>query len=112
MPGLALYDFGDMVRSGTNSAAEDEPDLSKVHCQERSSGRWWMGTGVGPRLPHSCRERVLAFSGRLISFEIGIRFLTDTCRATSISRPAAGQNLDRCRTQFKLSSPSAGSRTR
>jgi len=33
MPGCALYDFGDMVRSATNSAAEDERDLSRVHAR-------------------------------------------------------------------------------
>ena len=33
MPGLALYDFGDMVRTTTSPAPEDEQDLSKVHMQ-------------------------------------------------------------------------------
>ncbi|NIA22125.1 MAG: phosphotransferase [Anaerolineaceae bacterium] len=78
MPGLAMYDFGDAVRTGTNPAAEDERDLAKVE----------MSLALFDRLAHgyldAAREFLsdaeigeLAFSGWLITLEIGLRFLAD-----------------------------------
>ncbi len=106
MPGLALYDFGDMVRSGTNPAAEDEKDLSKVHVDMRLFQALVDGylQATHKMLLPSERE-YLAFSGRLISLEIGVRFLSDYLSGDvyfRIKRP--DQNLDRCRVQFKMTS--------
>ncbi|MFO7535040.1 MAG: phosphotransferase [Kiritimatiellia bacterium] len=104
MPGLALYDFGDMVRTCTSPAAEDEKDLSKVVMrlpvfQELVAG--YISSADGFLTPAE-REH-LPFSGKLITFEIGIRFLTDFLSGDvyfKTHRP--GHNLDRCRTQFAL----------
>jgi hypothetical protein len=104
MPGLALYDFGDMVRSGTNSAPEDERDLSKVRSEMSvfealANGYLESAHAFLTKTEREC----LAFSGQLITFEIGIRFLTDYLSGDvyfKTHRP--GQNLDRCRVQFKL----------
>ncbi len=104
MPGLALYDFGDMVRTTTSSAAEDEQDLSKVTMQFPMFEALVRGylSSAGKFLTKEER-RLLAFSGKLITFEIGIRFLTDYLSGDTYFRiHREGQNLDRCRTQFKL----------
>lgn len=104
MPGLALYDFGDMVRSATNSAAEDETDLSRVHMQMpvfEALARGYL-TSAGKFL-EDAEVAHLVFSARLITFEIGIRFLTDFLQGDvyfKIKRPE--HNLDRSRTQFTM----------
>ncbi len=104
MPGLALYDFGDMVRSATCKAAEDERDLRKVHMELEmfkalARGYW---ASAGAMLTSSERE-CLVVSGKLITFEIGIRFLTDYLQGDVYFKVHRdGHNLDRCRTQFKL----------
>lgn len=104
MPGLALYDFGDMVRTATSPAREDERDLSKVRMQFpmfEALVRGYLST-AGDFLTKA-EKRHLAFSGKLITFEIGIRFLTDYLAGdTYFKIHREGQNLDRCRTQFKL----------
>src|SRR4029077_9444995 len=78
MPGLALFDFGDMVRTTTSPAKEDERDLSKVKMQFPMFEALVRGylAAAGDSLT-SGEKSLLAFSGKLITFEIGIRFLTD-----------------------------------
>ena len=104
MPGLALYDFGDMVRTTTSPAAEDEQDLSKVTMQFpmfEALVRGYLST-AGEFLTKT-EKKFLAFSGKLITFEIGIRFLADYLNGdTYFKIHREGHNLDRCRTQFKL----------
>ena len=104
MPGLALYDFGDMVRTATSSTLEDERDLSKVRMQMPMFRALVDGYLSAARNFLTPGERDhLAFSGKLITFEIGLRFLTDHLLGDTyfkIHRP--GQNLDRARTQFAL----------
>jgi aminoglycoside phosphotransferase (APT) family kinase protein len=104
MPGLALYDFGDMVRTATSPAKEDERDLSKVTMQFPMFDALVRGylTAAGDFLT-AAEKRHLSFSGKLITFEIGIRFLTDYLAGdTYFKVHREGHNLDRCRTQFKL----------
>lgn len=104
MPGLIHYDFGDMVRTTTCPAAEDEQDLSKVYMQQHMFAALLNGylESAGEFLTKTERE-YLPFSGKLISFEIGIRFLTDHLLGdTYFKIHREGHNLDRCRTQFKL----------
>jgi Ser/Thr protein kinase RdoA (MazF antagonist) len=104
MPGLAPYDFGDMVRTTTSPAMEDERDLSKVHMQFPMFEALVRGylSSAGGFLTKREKE-LLAFSGKLITFEIGIRFLTDYLAGdTYFKVHREGHNLDRCRTQFKL----------
>ncbi len=104
MPGLALYDFGDMVRTGTSPAPEDERDLSKVHLQFsffEALARGYLSSAGGFLTREE--KHYLAFSGKLITFEIGLRFLTDYLAGdTYFKVHREGHNLDRCRTQFKL----------
>lgn len=104
MPGLALYDFGDMVRTATSPAKEDERDLSKVFMRmdlfEALARGYW--ASAGGFLNEAERQR-LSFSGKLITLLIGIRFLTDYLEGdTYFKIHREGHNLDRCRTQFKL----------
>ena len=104
MPGLAAYDFGDMVRTTTSSAKEDERDLSKVAMEFplfEALVRGYLESADD--FLTKDEKRHLAFSGKLITFEIGIRFLTDYLMGdTYFKIHRDGQNLDRCRTQFKL----------
>ncbi len=103
MPGLALYDFGDMVRSATASAKEDERDLSKVGSRIgmfEALARGYLSEAAF-LLPEEIGE--LVFSGQLITLTIGIRFLTDYLAGDVYFRThRPGQNLDRCRTQFQM----------
>jgi Ser/Thr protein kinase RdoA (MazF antagonist) len=104
MPGLSLYDFGDSVRSGANSGEEDERDLSKV----------WLDLETFDHLAHGYLDAardfltpaevaLLPFSAKLMTFECGIRFLADHLDGDVYFRiHRENQNLDRCRTQFKL----------
>ncbi len=104
MPGLALYDFGDMVRTTTSLVAEDEQDLSQVTMQFSLFEALVRGylESAGAFLT-AAERRQLAFSGKLITFEIGIRFLADHLAGdTYFKVHREGHNLDRCRTQFKL----------
>jgi|LakMenEpi03Aug12_release.lakeMendotaPanAssembly.Ray.scaffolds.fasta_scaffold19012_7 aminoglycoside phosphotransferase (APT) family kinase protein len=104
MPGLALYDFGDMVRTATSPAAEDETDLSKVRMQMpmfEALVRGYLSSAGG--FLNEAEKAHLAFSGKLISLEVGIRFLTDYLEGDvyfKTKHPA--HNLDRCRTQLAL----------
>ncbi|MCQ2380676.1 MAG: aminoglycoside phosphotransferase family protein [Victivallaceae bacterium] len=104
MPGLAIHDFGDMVRSATTSAEEDEMDLDKVEMRFDMYEALHRGylLGTGDILVEAERE-CLAESGRLITLETGCRFLTDYINGDvyfKIRRP--NHNLDRARNQFKL----------
>ena len=104
MPGLAPYDFGDMVRTTTSPTQEDERDLSKVQMQFPMYEALLRGylASAGEFLTGDERQ-LLAFSGKLITFEIGIRFLTDYLKGdTYFKVHREGHNLDRCRTQFTL----------
>ena len=104
MPGLTLYDFGDMVRTTTSPAKEDELDLTRVTMQMPMFEALVRGylTFAGDFLTPE-EKRLLAFSGKLITFEIGLRFLTDFLGGdTYFKVHRNGHNLDRCRTQFKL----------
>lgn len=104
MPGLVPYDFGDLVRTATSPAAEDEQDLSKVTMQFpmfEALARGYLSSARG--FLTSAERRYLAFSGKLISFEIGIRFLADYLAGdTYFKTHRQEHNLDRCRAQFKL----------
>lgn len=104
MPGLVAYDFGDMVRTMTCTVAEDERDLSRVRMDFRLFEAVLRGylEGAGDFLSEGERESLPA-GAKVIVFEQGIRFLTDFLagdRYYKVTRPE--QNLDRCRTQFKL----------
>ncbi len=104
MPGLTLHDFGDMVRTATSPSREDERDLSKVRMDMNMFTALVRGY-LDAALPFLTRDEIgqLAFAGKLITMETGMRFLTDYLNGDvyfKTSRP--GQNLDRCRTQCEL----------
>ena len=104
MPGLALYDFGDMVRTTTNPALEDERDLSKVRMLMPMYEALVRGyLAAAGHFLNKVERQHLAFAGKLITLEIGLRFLTDFLSGDvyfKVHREA--HNLGRCRTQFKL----------
>lgn len=104
MPGSVLYDFGDMVRSITSPVAEDEPDVSlvkmNINCFE-ALVQGYLETASGFLTQRE--KELLPFSGKLICFEIGLRFLADYLVGdTYFKTQREGQNLDRCRRQFAL----------
>ncbi|MBI5383835.1 MAG: aminoglycoside phosphotransferase family protein [Verrucomicrobia bacterium] len=104
MPGLAHYDFGDMVRTTTSPTVEDELDLAKVEMHLpmfEALARGYLDGAKGFLTP--TERKFLAFAGKLITYTIGIRFLTDFLNGDKyfrVHRP--NHNLDRCRTQLKL----------
>ncbi len=104
MPGSLLYDFGDAIRSITNTAAEDERDLSSVHFSLDIFEKYAQGY-----LAATCEAlkpvemEYLAFSARLMTLECGMRFLADHLNGDIYFRThRENHNLNRCRTQFKL----------
>ena len=104
MPGLSINDFGDSIRFGANHSAEDEPDLSKVNFDIDLYNIYTKGflEGAAGTLTQAELE-YLPWGAKLMTLECGIRFLTDyLCGDTYFHTTRDGQNLDRCRTQFKL----------
>ena len=104
MPGLSLYDFGDMVRTGTNPADEDERDLSKVTMRMPMFEMLVKGFAAETHTFLTPAEKKhLAFSGKLITFEQMIRFLADHLAGDTYYKiHRDGHNLDRARTQMEL----------
>lgn len=104
MPGLSLYDYGDSIRFGASTAAEDEQDLSKVECDLYLFEAYTKGflSQCGKALTD--REiDMLAFSAKILTLECGMRFLADYLNGdTYFKIHREHHNLDRCRTQFKL----------
>ncbi|MGF7009886.1 hypothetical protein M2146_000403 [Lachnospiraceae bacterium PF1-22] len=104
MPGLAVNDFGDSIRFGANTGAEDERDLSKVSCDLELFKVYAKGYLEGANGGLTAREcELLPLGARTMTFECGMRFLTDYLNGdTYFKTQRSGQNLDRARTQFKL----------
>ncbi len=104
MPGLTLYDFGDLCRTATCPTAEDEKDLAKVEMLPEmfeALVRGYLASAGGFLCP--AERAQLVFSARLITFEIGIRFLADYLQGDSYFKThRPGHNLDRARVQFKM----------
>ena len=103
MPGLSLYDFGDSIRFGAATAAEDEKDLSKMVMDLGLYETYTKGfLSACPGLTENERD-MLPMGAKLMTLECGVRFLTDYLSGDTYFRTHyEGQNLDRCRTQFKL----------
>ena len=104
MPGLALFDFGDLVRSMATRAAEDERDTSRVRLEPELFESIARGYVAATRELLTPAEReLLVPAAQVIVFEQAVRFLIDHLegdRYYRIARP--GHNLDRCRTQLAL----------
>ena len=104
MPGLSINDFGDSIRFGANHSAEDEKDLSKVNLDVSLFEAYTQAflEGAGGTLTAAEIDH-LPWGAKLMTFECGIRFLTDYLEGDVYFHTTRdGQNLDRCRTQFKL----------
>ena len=103
MPGSSLYDFGDSIRFGAATAAEDEKDISKM---EMSLDRFRVFTrGYVRACPGLTAKELelLPMGAKTMTMECGVRFLTDYLDGDHyFAVHREGQNLDRCRTQFKL----------
>ena len=104
MPGLSINDFGDSIRFGANHSKEDEKDLSKVNFDIELYEVYTRGFIQGAQGGLTPAElEYLPWGARLMTLECGIRFLTDYLDGDNYFRiHYADQNLDRCRTQFKL----------
>lgn len=104
MPGLSLYDFGDMVRTAVSPAAEDERDLSKVTVRTEMFKALAVGfLSTAGSFLNEVERRHLVTAGKLLTYENGLRFLTDYLNGDIYFRTSReGQNLDRCRNQFAL----------
>ena len=103
MPGSALFDFGDMVRTSTAAAAEDEADLSKVFSKKEYFEALARGYLEGAKFLNEAERANLVFSGKLATFEVGIRFLADYLAGDTYFHTAYPEhNLVRARNQFQM----------
>jgi Ser/Thr protein kinase RdoA (MazF antagonist) len=104
MPGTALFDLGDLIRTGTNRSAEDDPDTAKITFDLDFFKALLEGymSEAGSFLTAN-EKNLLAESGRTITHIMALRFLTDYLEGDvyyHIDRP--NQNIDRCRNQIAL----------
>lgn len=104
MPGLSLYDFGDSIRFGASTGAEDETDLDKVELDLSLFEAFTKGYLEGCDGSLTEKEiEMLPMGARLMTYECGIRFLADFLTGdTYFKVHRENHNLDRARTQFKL----------
>lgn len=106
MPGAAAYDFGDSIRFGASTGAEDEADLSKVSLNTRLFKVFAKGyLATANKFLTPMEKDSLVTGAYLMTLECGVRFLTDYLNGDTYFRiHRDNHNLDRCRTQFKLAS--------
>lgn len=104
MPGSMLYDFGDALRFGASSAKEDETNLDTVFCQLDKFEAFTKGFLGQIKSTATPREiELLPLSVLLLTYECGIRFLTDYLEGDTYFRIHYPEhNIDRARNQFKL----------
>ena len=106
MPGSMLFDFGDSIRFGASTAAEDEKDLSKVHFDIELFRAY--AEGYCGAVKDSITEKeaeLLPYGAYLMTIECGMRFLADYLSGdTYFATKYEGHNLVRCRTQIRLAS--------
>ena len=103
MPGLALYDFGDMCRTTCNTADESEPETDSGQFDIKMFEAAVSGYLDTAHFLVQAEIQELVFSAWLLPFMVGMRFLTDYLQGdTYFKTHYPKQNVDRCRTQFKL----------
>ena len=104
MPGLSLYDFGDSIRFGANTAAEDEKDVSKVSLSLSLYESYVKGyLSSAKDALTDCEKEYLPFSAKLMTYECGIRFLMDYLNGDTYFKTSYDDhNLVRAHTQFAL----------
>lgn len=104
MPGAVAYDFGDCIRFGASTGAEDETDLSKVEVDLHLFEVFAKGylTSANKFLTPAEKDSLVT-GAYLMTLECGVRFLTDYLNGDVYFKiHRENHNLDRCRTQFKL----------
>lgn len=104
MPGYVHYDFGDAIRTATNTAAEDEIDLTKIRMDINLFEAYARGylSETGSTL-NSIEKEYLSFAPKLITYTIGARFLTDFIDGDNYFKiHHEFHNLQRARAQLKL----------
>lgn len=104
MPGSLCYDFGDAIRFGCNSTSEDDPKVSNVHFRIDLFDAFTKGylMEIGAQITEVEKDH-LGQSAILMTYECGMRFLTDYMDGDHYFKIKHPQhNLDRCRTQFAL----------
>ena len=104
MPGSMLFDFGDSIRFGASTAAEDEKDLDKVHFDIELFKAYAEGyCGAVKESITEKEAKLLPYGAYLMTIECGMRFLADYLSGdTYFATKYEGHNLVRCRTQLKL----------
>ncbi len=104
MPGLSLYDFGDSIRFGANTAAEDEKDVSKVSLDLNLYEAYVKGYLSSAKDALTDLEKeMLPFGAKIMTYECGIRFLMDYLNGDKyFHTDYDDHNLIRARTQFAL----------
>lgn len=104
MPGFVHYDFGDAIRTFTNTADEDEKDLTKVSMNMEYFKAFSSGfLGEMRDVLNNAEINTLAFSAKLMTYVIGLRFLTDYLDGDVYYKTKYPEhNLTRARAQFKL----------
>ena len=127
MPGLSLYDFGDSIRFGANTAAEDEKDISKVQLSLENFKAFTLGylSTAGESLTKKEIE-YLSFSAKLMTLECGMRFLGDfingdvyfktdypehnlvRSRTSSSSWRRSRSTMTRCSRSLRIAAPVSG----
>lgn len=104
MPGAAAYDFGDSIRFGASTGAEDETDLSKISVDVHLFEVFAKGyLSTANKFLTPAEKDTLVTGAYLMTLECGVRFLTDYLNGDVYFKiHRKNHNLDRCRTQFKL----------
>jgi len=104
MPGLAAYDFGDAIRAGAGTAAEDEPDAEKMTLDTEMFRAFAAGFLKECGAALNAREKeLLPMGAKLMTLECGMRFLADHLNGDKYFKVhRENHNLDRARTQFAL----------
>jgi len=104
MPGAAAYDFGDSIRFGASTGAEDETDLSKISVDTHLFEVFAKGyLSTANKFLTPAEKDSLVTGAYLMTLECGVRFLTDFLNGDVYFKiHRENHNLDRCRTQFKL----------
>lgn len=104
MPGSILYDFGDAIRFGCNTSEEDESDFSKIKCDLGLFEEYVKGylSALGDSVSKAEIDN-LALSALVMTYECGMRFLTDYLNGDTYFKIKYPQhNLVRAKSQFAL----------
>jgi hypothetical protein len=108
MPSAWFWDVGDLLRTASSRAAEDEPQTDRSLVDPELYRSILAGyraglSSVAGVVPSVAEEEAIERAGAIVTYEQALRFLTDWIAGDvyyRTSRP--GQNLDRARAQLAL----------